>query len=183
MADSDHTLESSSAQENSPLVINLIVDEIFVAAPKGIGCIALSVLSREYEPSILLQGEWVREMGFEKGQHVQVVAKTNLLKVERVNVTANASGKLSFDKDRFSLFKDFTDELDAIKACCDDRKQGERGDWSGGAQGSETGSEKGNENRCAQGSKNGGENGDRNGSKSDDKSEVLAEVNCGDARD
>ncbi len=163
MADLDHTLESSSAQENSPLIINLIVDEIFVAAPKGIGCIALSVILRDYEPCILLQGEWLRDMGFEKGQRIQVVAKTNLLKVERVKVTANTSDKLGFDKDKYSLFKDSTDELGAVKACYDDRKQGERGDWSGDAQGSE--------------------NEGRNGSTSEDKSEVLAEVNCGDDRD
>ncbi len=159
MADSDHTLESSSAQENSPLIINLIVDEIFVAAPKGIGSIAMSVISREYEPSILLQGEWVRRMGFEKGQTIQVTANSNLLKVERVNMTVNSSVKLDFDKEKFSLFKDFTDELDAIDACYDDRRQGERGDRNGATQGG------------------------KNGSKSDDKSEVLAEVNCGDDSD
>ncbi len=198
MADVDHTLESSSAQENSPQIIDLIVQEIFVAAPTGIGSLAMSVIPREYEPSILLQGEWVRKMGFKIGQPIRVTAKHNLLQVERAKVSMHTRYLLcddEEDEDDILLFDDLKEEIDVIKAEYDDKKQGGGGDRNGGAQGSEKGSEKGRKNGSENGSevkrrkghknggKNGNENGDQNGSKSDDKSEVLAEVNCGDDRD
>ncbi len=185
MADVDHTLESSSAQENSPLIIDLIVQEIFVAAPKGIGSIAMSVISREYEPSILLQGEWVRKMGFRIGQPIRVIAERNLLQVERANVSANEHYRLCDDEgeDEHEIlsFDDLKDENYATKMENDDKNERERGDRNGDAQGSEkgrkNGAKSGSESRRRKGSKNGNEDGDRNGIKSDDKSEVLAEVN------
>ncbi len=162
MADLDHTLESSSAQENSPLIIDLIVQEIFVAAPTGIGSLAMSVIPREYEPSILLQGEWVRKMGFKIGQPIRVIAKRNVLQVEQVKVPALTSYRLWGDEDEILSFDDLKDEKYAIKTENDDKKQGVRRGRNGDTQGSE----------------NGRRNGSENGSESDDKGEVLAEVNC-----
>lgn len=207
MADSDHTLESLSTLENSPLIIKLTVSEIFVAAPKDIGCIALSVLAGEHEPSILLQGEWVRAMGFEKGQSIQIVAMSNLLAVERIDETVKPSDKAEFNKDRFVLFKNFKDELDAIKAGYADMVEGEGRDLNGVMYGGHKGSDKGNEsaNKCGKGrkigskferrarrnneckSEDGREDREDGGEKerediSEEKSQVQAEADCGDSR-
>lgn len=183
MADSDHTLESLSSLENSPPIINLIVDEIFVAAPKGIGSLAMEVILREYEPSILLQGEWLRVMGFEKGQNIQVFAKNKFLIVKCVDETANASDELSVDKDQVSLFKDFVDELDAIKECLDDSQYVAWRDWNGrpneSSQGCETGSEHGDEIVQGKVERKGSNKDEENGCTSGDKSKVLADVDGG----
>ncbi len=187
MAVKNHTLESSSAQENSPLFVQLIVSEIFVAAPKGIGCIALSVLCHEYEPSILLQGEWLRTMGFDKGQRVQVAAMSNLLVVEHVDKAAKPNDKLDFNKSKFSLLKSFKDELDAIKAECAASKQGEGRDLNeailGGRHGSEKGDTNGDEKRNNSLLTKGRKTGSENGRKSEGESVVLTEVDDGDNRD
>lgn len=188
MADSDHTLESLSTLENSPLIINLTVSEIFVGAPKNIGCIALSVLAGEHEPSILLQGEWVRSMGFEKGQCIQIAAMSNLLAVEHLDETVKPSDKLEFDKNRFTLFKNFKDELDAIKAGYADMVEGEGRDLNGVMYGGHKENDKGSESasKCGKGRKIGSTPPRRgvrkNKDESDQKTEAQAGAECGDSR-
>ncbi len=186
MADVDHTLESSSAQENFPLIIDLTLNETFIAAPKGFGSVALSMILHQNEPSILLQGEWVRKIGFKVGDSIRVVVRHKHLKVEQINVPAKSRYKYWGEDDNADeedeeilSFDNFKDETDASNTDNDDKREREGEDRNGDAQGSENGNKNGNACRYCNGSTNGINNGNENGSASDDKGDVLAEVNDG----
>ncbi len=116
MADANHTLESSSAQEKPSYIINLIVQNVCASTPPGVGSLAHSVISGQYNPYIVLQGKWLRELGFEVGDPIRVVAEPKVLHVMPGVGYIEANTMVKIGPGRAVSFVDFREEVDGIKA-------------------------------------------------------------------
>ncbi len=116
MADFDHTLEFSSAQEKPSYTTNLIVQNVCASTPSGIGSLAHSVISGQYNPYIVLQGKWLREFGFEVGDRIRVLAESDLLQVMPGFRFSEANTKVKVGVGGAISHVDFKEEVDGIKA-------------------------------------------------------------------
>ncbi len=116
MADFDHTLEFSSAQEKPSYTTNLIVQNVCASTPLGIGSLAHSVISGQYNPYIVLQGKWLREFGFEVGDRIRVLAESGLLRVIPGARFSEANTKVKLGVDGVISHVDFKEAVDGIKA-------------------------------------------------------------------
>lgn len=175
MADLDHTLEPLSAQENSFEIIYLEVQEVFAPAPLGLASHSMSDNPPRHEPSIVLQGEWLRKVGFKNGQIIRVIAEPDLLQVTQRFGRAYASGMEMGDEDDILSFDDLKDEKGEVKTENDDKKIDDGGERNGDSQGSENGYRP----VMRQGSGEEQLNEGCNGMSSGEKSNVLADVNGG----
>lgn len=175
MADLNHTLEPLSAQENSFEIIYLEVQEVFAPAPLGLASLSTSGIPPRHEPRIVLQGEWLRKMGFKNGQIIRVIAEPDLLQVTQSFGRAYATGMVRGDEDDILSFDDLKDEKGETKTEKDDKKSDDGGERNGDSQGSE----KGYRPVMRHGSCEEQLNGGCNGLSSGEKSNVLADVDGG----
>ncbi len=116
MADFDHTLEFSSAQEKPSYTINLIVQNVCASTPPGVGSIAHSVISGQYNPYIILQGAWLRELGFDVGDPIRVLAKPGVVRVIPGSNYMEPNTMIKFEVDGIISHVDFREAVDGIKA-------------------------------------------------------------------
>ncbi len=173
MADFDHTLESSSAQEKPSYIINLIVQNVCASTPPGVGSLAHSVISGQYNPYIVLQGKWLREIGFEVGDPIRVVAEPKVLRVTPGASYIEANTMVKIGPGRAVSFVDFREEVDGFKAEKDCRID---------AKGSGTNNDR-DVGECNDGGdkdvgKDTGNNSHKDTAQSEDASDVLTGVKC-----
>ncbi len=171
MADFDHTLESSSAQEKPSYIINLIVQNVCASTPPGIGSLAHSVISPQHNPYIVLQGKWLRELGFEIGDPIRVLAESNLLRVMPGSSFPEANTMVKFDVDGTISHVDFKEEVDGIKS-----EKGCRIDAKGSGTNNDRDVDECNDGGDKDVGRDTGNNSHKDTAKSEDASDVLTGV-------